>query len=63
MSESGSTRNERTRALLAGFGVAVAGAAAAFLIRRALDPYLGPRDLSFPLYIPPVVGAAAIGGV
>jgi two-component system sensor kinase FixL len=63
MSEPRSAREERTRALLAGFGAAVLGVAAAFLIRLALDPYLGPRDLSFPLYIPAVVGAAAIGGV
>ncbi|MDE2488591.1 MAG: PAS domain S-box protein [Alphaproteobacteria bacterium] len=63
MSASEISRRERARSLIAGYGVALVGAAIALLIRLSLDQYMQHHKLAFTLYIPGVVAAAATGGI
>ena len=44
------------------YGLALAGVVVALLARLALEPYLGDRSL-YLLFVPPVLAAAALGGL
>ncbi|HTX34021.1 MAG TPA: PAS domain S-box protein [Bryobacteraceae bacterium] len=51
------------RALPVRYGVAVASAAAAFLLRIALTPLIGPTELGFAMALPAVLLAGWFGGL
>ena len=58
-----SNPNQRDwRGFAAGMAIAVLSTGVALLVRWLLDPYLGTQ-LSFVLYVPGVVAAAAVGGI
>ena len=50
------------RPALVRYGVAIASAAAAFLLRKAMTPLIGPTELAFSITLPAVLLAAWFGG-